>query len=180
MEKFYRRENALQLCSLLFISSFFIFLCGCSHILHPTGLYSNNYSAVKEILGPINDARSTGNICGNKLYKPARPVIWNDILGQAALQHSLDMAQKGFLSHTGSDKKGLEERLSKVGYRWSSCGENIGQGFRTPEEAVRLWLKSEVHCKNIMNPDFKEVGVAFAKSSNRRSYWTLILGNSKQ
>ena len=96
------------------------------------------------------------------------------------MQHSLDMAQKGFLGHTGSNGRGLGERLSKVGYKWSSCGENVGQGFRTPEEAVRLWLKSEVHCKNIMNPDFKEAGVAFAKSGNRRSYWTLILGRSKQ
>jgi uncharacterized protein YkwD len=182
MKKFYRRKVALKYCSLIIsiIISIFIFLCGCSQVLHSSGLYSNDYSLVKEILGPINDARSTGKMCGNKYYKLARPVVWNDTLGQAALRHSLDMAQKGFLGHTGSDGRGLGERLSKVGYRWSSCGENVGQGFETPEEAVRLWLKSEVHCKNIMNPYFKEAGAAFAKSVNRRSYWTLILGNSKQ
>ncbi len=178
MKKFYRREIALK--HYLLTISFFIFLCGCSQVLHSSYLYNDDYSLVKEILGPINDARSTGKMCGNKYYKPARPVVWNDALGQAALQHSLYMAQKGFLGHTSSDGRGLGERLSKVGYRWSSCGENVGQGFGTPEEAVRFWLKSEVHCKNIMNPDFKEAGAAFAKSGNRRSYWTLILGNSKQ
>jgi uncharacterized protein YkwD len=177
MKKFYARKDALRLCALIPI---LIFLCGCSNVPYSSRLYSDNYSLEKEVQGLINNARSKGKMCGNKYYKPVGPVVWNDKLGQAALQHSLDMAQKGFLGHIGSDGSDLEKRLSKVGYRWSSCGENVGQGFRTPEEAVKSWLKSEMHCKNIMDPAFEEAGGAFAKSNNRRSYWALVLGNPKQ
>ncbi len=177
MKKLFKRNDAITIYVVIYI---FFCIYGCSHVLQYSGQTSDDHSLVKEIVGQINKIRSKGTTCGNKYYKPVKPVIWNNKLGQAALQHSLDMAKKGFLSHTGSDGSNPEERLSKVGYRWSSYGENIGQGFRTPDEAVKSWLKSEMHCKKIMNPDFKEAGTAFVKSSNRRSYWTLILGNSRQ
>lgn len=177
MGKFYRRKYDLKMSVAILVV---LFIYGCSDVFHSPGLLKEDHSSAKEILGPINEARSTGATCGNKYYKPGRPVVWNDKLGQAALQHCLDMSQKGFLSHTGSDGSNPGERLSRAGYRWSSCGENVGQGFRNPEDAVKLWLKSEMHCKNIMNPKFEEAGAAFSKSGNGRSYWTLVLGNSNQ
>jgi uncharacterized protein YkwD len=181
MKRFYKNEIAMKTYSLI---SVMVFLCGCISAFNSSsgqpGRYSHDHSLVKDILEPINETRSKGMMCGNRYYKPARPVVWNDTLGQAALQHSLDMAEKGFLSHKGSDRSDLGERLSRVGYQWISYGENVGQGYRTAQDAVSAWLKSEIHCKNIMNPEFKEAGASYAKSSNRRSYWTLILGNPKQ
>lgn len=152
-----------------------IFLCCCGTVLYTDGLQNNIY-VVEGVLEPINNARTEGVKCGNKFYKAAPPVIWNDKIAQASLQHSLDMAKKGFLAHKGSDGSNPEDRLSIVGYEWISYGENIGYGYLSPEDAVRAWLKNEFHCKNIMNPKFKEAGAAYVKSSNLRTYWTLILG----
>ncbi|MFH1025095.1 MAG: CAP domain-containing protein [Nitrospirota bacterium] len=157
-----------------------VFLCGCSGALHsPSWWDRSDHALVRNILEPVNEARTKGRTCGNTYYKPARPVVWNDKLGKASLNHSLDMAQNGFLSHKGSDKRNPGERLSKAGYRWVSYGENVGQGYRTPGDAVRAWLKSEMHCKNIMNPEFKEAGAAFVMNENLRRYWTLVLGRPK-
>ena len=178
MKRFYKKKIDMKTYALI---SVLVFLCGCTSAINsPSKWFDSDHSVAKDILEPINKARSKGTMCGNRYYKPARPVVWNDTLGKAALQHSLDMAEKGFLSHKGSEGSDPGERLSRVGYQWVSYGENVGQGYRTAQDAVGAWLKSEIHCKNIMNPEFKEAGASYAKSSNQRSYWTLMLGNPKQ
>ncbi|OGW36803.1 MAG: hypothetical protein A2Y97_06010 [Nitrospirae bacterium RBG_13_39_12] len=158
-----------------------MFLSSCSNsILKPSGWVDNDQNIEKDILELVNDTRSKGTTCGNQYYKAVQPLIWNDMLAQAALNHSTDMAKNGFLSHKGSDGSDPERRLSMVGYKWVLYGENIGQGYRIAEEAVREWLKSTGHCKNIMNSEFKEAGSAYAKSSSLRIYWTLVFGTSSQ
>jgi len=161
----------------IFVIIFFQF--SCSTIVHKTSENIRDYSISKNILTHINKARSQGRMCGNQYYEAVKHVIWNKKLANASLQHSLDMAENGFLSHTGSKGDGLNERLQGVKYEWVACGENIGHGYQSSEEAVQSWLKSKMHCKNIMNPEFKEIGAAFAKSESLRTYWTLTFANPK-
>jgi uncharacterized protein YkwD len=145
-----------------------------------SGWQGESRSVDRRIVAKVNEARMKGRKCGNKYYKAARPLVWNDMLGQATLNHSLDMAENDFLSHIGSGGSDPGERLSKAGYKWTAYGECIGKGYQTPEETVNGWLKSEMHCRNIMNPQFKEAGSAFARSGRLKIYWTLVFGSSKQ
>ena len=157
-----------------------LFLYGCGGSLHPASWWGgSDHALAKNIIGPLNDARTRGRKCGNAFFQPVPPLAWNDKIGRVSLDHSLDMAQTGYLGHKGSDNSGPGERLSKAGYRWASYGENVGQGYRTPEDAVKDWLKNEMHCRNIMDPKFREAGAAYAKNSNLRSFWTLVLGRPK-
>ncbi|MDH5203645.1 MAG: CAP domain-containing protein [Nitrospirota bacterium] len=133
----------------------------------------------KRVVELINEMRTKGSICGEKNYKPANPVAWNDKLGKASLHHSLDMARNGFLGHKGYDGSSTKERLSRIGYKWITFGENVAEGYRTTEELVKGWIESTSHCKVIMNPDFKEAGAAYAKSSGK-FYWTLILASPER
>ncbi|MEW6569809.1 MAG: CAP domain-containing protein [Nitrospirota bacterium] len=152
---------------------------GCSSVIYESLRLDKSHSKVTSIIKPINEARARGFKCGNRYYRATHPVAWNDKIAQASLYHSLDMAQNGFLSHKGTDGSDPGQRLLRADYKWSGYGEDIGQGYRTPEEAVQAWLKSETHCKNIMNPQFKEAGASYAKSDNQRTYWTLILGRQR-
>ena len=155
-----------------------VIVSNCSTVIYTSSGIYKSYSNVESIIEPINKVRTSGIMCGNEYYKAVQPVIWNEKLAEASLQHSLDMAKNGFLSHKGADGSDLGQRLLNVGYRWSLHGENIGQGYQSPEEALRSWLKSKVHCKNIMNPEFKEAGASYARSRNLRTYWTLVLGST--
>lgn len=156
---------------------FLLFQCACSTIIYKTsGGSIRDYSISKNILEHINEARAQGRMCGNQYYEAAKRVVWNKKLAEASLQHSLDMAENGFLSHTGSNGDQLYERLLRVQYEWIASAENIGHGYRDSEEAVTSWLIGKMHCKNIMNPEFKEIGAAYAKSANHRTYWTLVFG----
>jgi uncharacterized protein YkwD len=142
-------------------------------------LKKRDHAMERRIVELINEARIKGRKCGNKYYKATHPLAWNDKLGETASRHSLDMARNGFLSHTGSDGTNPGERISRAGYKWLTYGEDVGQGYRTPEEVVDGWLKSEIHCKNIMNPEFREAGSAYAKSSSLRIYWTIVFGTQR-
>ncbi len=135
------------------------------------------------LLAAVNQARSRARKCGSVFHAAAAPVAWSDKMGNAALKHAGDMASKGFLSHTGSDDSSSDERLSREGYPWRTVGENIAVGQSTAAEVVRDWLTSEGHCRNIMSPDFHEIGAAYAfgpyQGSHFVKYWTLVLGSRR-
>jgi uncharacterized protein YkwD len=50
-------------------------------------------------------------------------------------------------------------RFTVVGYNWQTVGENIAAGQRTPLGVVKAWMASTGHCQNILQPEFKDVGV---------------------
>jgi len=160
----------------LIVFIFLLPLPACSAAHKSSGWYSGDHAVDKRVLERVNEARVKGRKCGDKYYRAVKPLLWNEILGQAALNHSLDMAENNFLSHIGSGGSDPGERLSKAGYKWTAYGECIGKGYQTPEETVNGWLKSEMHCRNIMNPQFKEAGAAFARSGSIRTYWTVVFG----
>jgi uncharacterized protein YkwD len=88
------------------------------------------------------------------------------------------MAGRGTLSHTGGDGSTHAERATRAGYRWRVVGENIAAGQPTPEQVVAGWLKSAAHCTNLMDPEFSEMGVAYAAAPRdaRGIYWVQLFG----
>ena len=134
----------------------------------------NDESSINKglVLQLINDYRTAGCDCETEGYfAPTTSVIWNDTLELAAKEHSTDMFTENFFSHTGSDGSSMSERIKRLGYDWKTCGENIGQGYKNEEQVVKGWINSPGHCRNIMNPNFKETGAAKAGD-----YWTLVFG----
>ena len=123
------------------------------------------------ILKLVNEARKKGCKCGDTYYYAAPALTWNEQLEKAALAHSTDMNTKKYFSHTSPNGDRAGERIEKAGYRWLAYGENIGMGFKDEKEVVEGWLKSPGHCKNIMNKDYKEMGVAKVGK-----YWTQEFG----
>ncbi|MGN6399102.1 MAG: CAP domain-containing protein [Flavisolibacter sp.] len=123
------------------------------------------------ILKLVNAARKKGCQCGDTYYYPAPALTWNEQLEQAAFAHSKDMFSKKYFSHTAPDGSRAGDRIEKAGYHWLMYGENIGLGYKNEKEVVEGWLKSPGHCKNIMNKDYKEMGVARAGN-----YWTQEFG----
>ncbi|HFD12260.1 MAG TPA: CAP domain-containing protein [Crenotrichaceae bacterium] len=127
-----------------------------------------------QILDLINQARSVGRDCGNTSYSAVSPVSWNSQLYQAALDHSEEMAQNDYFSHTGLDGNSAGFRITQAGYQWSSYGENIAAGYSTPESVIQGWLASPGHCKNIMSSSVNNVGVGKATGGSYGTYWTQI------
>ncbi len=64
------------------------------------------------------------------------------------------MVADGEFSH-GSN---FSARISAVGFIWSTAGENIATGLKTPRDVVNAWMGSTGHCQNILSPSFADVG----------------------
>jgi len=148
----------------------------------------------QEYLDLINAARAETQDCGSQgVFDPAPALTWNVRLGNAAYEHSNDMAQSDTFSHTGSgtatdvtaQEEGLGrgskfyERIKHQGYTdYRTAGENISAGYLTPEEAVEGWLESDHHCANLMNPAYTEAGMALVEKqgSEYGTYWSQEFG----
>lgn len=50
-------------------------------------------------------------------------------------------------------------------------GENVAYGQRDPAEVMHAWMNSPGHRKNILNPNYSEIGVG-AVANGRSIYWT--------
>jgi uncharacterized protein YkwD len=134
----------------------------------------------KEFLSLINKARHEGCNCGNVYMPPAPPLVWNDELEVAAQNHAQDMSDKNYFSHDSKDGRSATDRVIAAGYTYKgfksfAAGENIAQGQMTIAEVMAGWLKSPGHCKNLLNPSFKEIGVA---QFNR--YWVQDFGGREE
>ena len=131
-----------------------------------------------DVMRAINAARAQARFCGSEAKPAVATLGWNDTLYAVATDHSQDMAQRNYFSHTSPEGKALGERALLAGYRFSALGENIAAGQPGVDIVMAGWLASEGHCRNIMNALFTEVAVACVATSRPLypTYWTMVLG----
>ena len=101
---------------------------------------------------------------------PALKINWE--LSRVARYKSADMANKGYFSHTSPTYGTPFQMMENFGMRFSSAGENIAYGQRTPAEVMRDWMNSPGHSNNILSRSYTEIGVGLAKNKNGVCYWT--------
>lgn len=136
-------------------------------------------AAARETLQRINAYRAAGATCGGVHLQPAAPLRWNSRLEQAAVKHARDMAARRTMSHTGGDGSNVRARVRREAYAWSSLGENVSAGYDSVPEALAGWIASPGHCRNLMSPHHREVGVGAAHASGDSFGWyrAMVLGS---
>lgn len=93
-------------------------------------------------------------------------------LSRIARYKSADMANKNYFSHTSPTYGSPFRMMESFGIRYSSAGENIAMGQRTPQEVMNAWMNSPGHRANILSPSYTQIGVGLAKNKSGRAYWT--------
>lgn len=101
-----------------------------------------------------------------------KPLKENWELSRVARVKSAEMANKGYFSHTSPTYGSPFDMMKSFGIRYSTAGENIAYGQRTAAEVMKGWMNSAGHRKNILNPNFTEIGVGYATNSKGTPYWT--------
>jgi uncharacterized protein YkwD len=100
---------------------------------------------------------------------PLRP---NRALAAAAHQQSVSMAQHGFFAHASFSGMPFWQRV-ETKYRkptsgsWE-VGENLGWGSPrlSARSALELWLESPPHRKNLLQRDWRELGIGAVHASS--------------
>jgi uncharacterized protein YkwD len=126
-----------------------------------------------EVLARINAARAQPRRCGTQHFPPAPPLHLNAQLMHAAAAHARDMLERDYFAHDSPDGTTAGDRIAAAGYRYHLAGENIAFGPENVAQAVRGWLQSPGHCANIMDPGFRDTGIAYASNLHGapRIYW---------
>jgi uncharacterized protein YkwD len=103
------------------------------------------------------------------------PLTEDPLLRKAAQGHSDDMAARGYFDHTDPDGADPGQRITAAGYRWSTYGENIAMGQQTARSVMTSWMNSPGHRANILNCDFKNIGVGIHDGAGG-PWWTQNFG----
>jgi uncharacterized protein YkwD len=116
----------------------------------------------RRVLALVNEARAKPRRCGGQLHAAARPLALDATLGRMA--------------HEGSDGSTAAERVTRAGYAWRFVAENVAAGDTTADAVMKTWLESPGHCANLMSPDARDMGVAYAfdPGSPKGTYWAQV------
>lgn len=101
-----------------------------------------------------------------------QPLKANWELSRVARLKSQDMANKGYFSHQSPTYGSPFNMMENFGIRFSSAGENIAYGQKTPAQVMTAWMNSPGHRANILSPSYTEIGVGLARNKNGVPYWT--------
>ncbi|MFE6486247.1 CAP domain-containing protein [Streptomyces sp. NPDC057757] len=102
------------------------------------------------------------------------PVAANSALTGLASVFSEDMAARGFFDHTDPDGATPWDRAATAGIS-NLGGENIARGQSTAEAVMDAWMNSPGHRANILNCDFKTLGVGVHLGTGG-PWWTQDFG----
>src|ERR1700677_2934479 len=94
-----------------------------------------------------------------------RPLQWDPALAAAALNHCARMAAEGPISHQYAGEPDLSERAGQAGAHFSLIEENVAVGAY-PGQIHQMWMNSQGHRENLLNPEVDRVGVAVVMRSN--------------
>jgi uncharacterized YkwD family protein len=106
----------------------------------------------------------------------AKALISNGDCTKLARMKSQDMVDKDYFSHQSPTYGSPFDLLksNKVSYMYA--GENIAMN-QNADAAFKAWMNSEGHKKNILNPNFTELGVGIApKGNGSKIYTQLFIG----
>jgi uncharacterized protein YkwD len=129
----------------------------------------------------VNQARAEPQQCGSRAMPPAAPLRMSAQLNEAAGEHARDMAKHHYFDHPDRNGRTSADRVRATGYAEQRVGENIAYGALSTRDAIAGWLKSPGHCENLMDPEFKEMGIAFAREQGASTnvYWVQVLAAPK-
>jgi len=127
----------------------------------PAGSSGAEQVAESAVLGLVNEERAKVG---------CSPVRADAKLAKLAGDFSEDMAERGFFDHTDPDGATPWDRADKAGVP-ALGGENIARGQADADAVMNSWMNSDGHRANILNCDYKTMGVG-ANMDSGGPWWT--------
>ena len=133
-----------------------------------------NWNDKAGMLTAVNTLRTKGCTCGTDFMPPVAELTWNDTLALAAKAHADDMVAQGYFSHISPSGTSPIQRAMLLGYFGNYVTENIAKGYTSMAGVMDAWVKSESHCKAMMDSLQTEMGAA-----NTGTYWVQEFGSHR-
>lgn len=133
-----------------------------------TPVPSNSYTQAKEVLKLVNKERTKHGLSSLKL---------DPTLTKAAYARSKEITK--VFDHYRPNGTICFSILKNYNYSYQTVGENIAAGQPSAASVMNGWMNSPGHKSNILNKDFKRIGVGYYKksSSDYTYYWVQIFSD---
>jgi hypothetical protein len=87
-------------------------------------------------------------------------VTYNSALSQAASAKAADMFANNYWAHVSPQGTDPWSFVTSSGYQYQHAGENLARDFSNSRDIVTAWMASPTHKKNLLDPRYKDIGVA--------------------
>ena len=126
-----------------------------------------------EDTGELSYAEQIVNLVNEERAKAGLSALTLDAEITAAANVRAKEIKQSF-SHTRPDGKNFSTALQEQGVTFRGSGENIAWGQKTPEEVMNGWMNSDGHRANILNKNFKNIGIGHYQDENGTNHWVQL------
>lgn len=123
-------------------------------------------SYARQVAAIVNSERAANGLS---------PLKYSDKLSEAALVRAGEI-QSAF-SHTRPNGTSCFTAIKEAGISYTTAGENIAYGQRSPEEVMNSWMNSSGHRANILGQNYEYIGIGVTYK-NGTYYWTQFFAAS--
>ena len=151
------RTRVAQLAILAVLASLSVGAGAATATGNPARTLSTANQLESEVLGELNAIRLAHGLVSLRLSRP---------LSVAADTHSQAMGTFGFFAHSSRDGSAFWKRVQRFygpsGNGSWSVGENLlwSSSRLDASAALKLWMASPAHRKNILTPRWREIGLS--------------------
>jgi uncharacterized YkwD family protein len=114
------------------------------------------------MLGLVNSARTANGL---------KPLSSNSQLTKVARLKSQDLAKNNYFSHMSPTYGSPFDMMKKYGISYLYAGENLAKNSNVTAAETSL-MNSPAHKKNILNPEFNQIGIGVAASNDGSKIYT--------
>ena len=140
-------------------------LSNLSHIAPQVLGYAANIKP-SEVIRLTNEKRAQAGLA---------PLAENSKLSEAARAKGNDMLAKGYWAHFAPDGTSPWSFFLSFGYKYRYAGENLARDFSSDHLAVEAWMASPTHKENILNANYKDIGIGVVEGSLSGADTTIIV-----
>ncbi|MCQ2476360.1 MAG: CAP domain-containing protein [Clostridia bacterium] len=131
-----------------------------SELLPAARTNRQNYASyINEVLRLTNQMRAEGGLA---------PLTLSNKLTEQANVRAEEVAWAGAKAHghIRPNTRSYKSIFTENGYNSGLIGENVGWYYSSPSAVCAAWKASETHYANIMNPEFKSIGIGVAPEAD--------------
>jgi len=128
--------------------------------------------SVERLLLPVERARTDEVL---RRVNEERAALHLDLLRRspeldaAADERAQDMSARDYFAHISPDGVTPGDQIRAAGYQALLCGENIASGYSSAREVVKAWMASPSHRANILEPRYRDIGLAYSEAPGTES-----------
>lgn len=108
----------------------------------------------------VNQSELINQLNQSRIENKVDSLQIDESLAKAAQLKASDMIQQQYWAHNSPDGTTPWHWFDAANYSYQYAGENLAKNFYSEAGVVNAWAASASHRENMLNADFKDIGVA--------------------